>query len=254
MSSMSFDPIKRSQEAEKAVMQGNKRRYHRFRSAPYYGGIATADAVGCPFLCAYCWNYFRNLHPERHGKFYSPKEVATNLINIARKRGYHLYRITGSEPILGEASFEHFIDVKRLVLESDPSAKFILETNGLMLGYHPEFISKLDPKGLMVRVAIKGVDEDSFELITGADRQFFEYPLKAVKLLQENGIECWPALMGDLFDENEIENFKKYLKAYGISSDLEIEYLERYPSVMKHLRERGIEIKSKAPHDFNRYE
>jgi uncharacterized Fe-S cluster-containing radical SAM superfamily protein len=240
---MPFNPIDRAREAEKLVMQENRRRYHRFRAAPYYGGIATADAVGCPFLCAYCWNYERNLRPERHGKFYSPKEVADNLISIARKKGYHLYRITGSEPILGEVSLSHFIEVKKLVSVADHTARFILETNGLMLGYHPEFIERLDPQGLMVRVAIKGVDEESFELITEAQRSFFEYPLKAVKLLQDRGIEVWPALMGDLFDDKEILKLKDRLKRIGITSDLEIEYLERYPFVMEHLKRRGVIVK-----------
>ena len=119
----------------------------------------------------------------------------------------------------------------------------MLETNGLMLGYHPEFIKRLDPKGLMVRIAIKGVDEKSFELITEAQREYFDYPLRAVKLLQESGVDVWAAVMGDIFDDNEIMELKGKLKTIGITSELEIEYLERYPSVMKHLRRRGVTIK-----------
>jgi len=54
-----FDPLKRSEQVEVQVTKDNKRLYYRFRPAPYYGGIATADAVGCSFLCAFCWNSWR---------------------------------------------------------------------------------------------------------------------------------------------------------------------------------------------------
>lgn len=240
---MPFDPIERAKDAEEKVMAGDKRRYHRFRAAPYYGGIATADALGCPFLCAYCWNYFRNLHPEKSGRFYSPHEVAGNLLRIAKKRGFHRYRITGSEPVLGEKSFEHLTHVIKLVSEGDPAASFILETNGLMLGYRPEFCEKLPREGLIVRVAIKGVDEESFEKITGAARKYFGYPIRAVKLLCDRGIEAWAAVMGDLFDDAEIRKLKERLRKEGITSELEIEYLERYPYVMEMLNKKGIAIK-----------
>ena len=58
-----FDPIQRSREVEQIVMYDDKRMYYRFRFANFYGGIVTADAIGCNLLCAYCWNYSRNLNP-----------------------------------------------------------------------------------------------------------------------------------------------------------------------------------------------
>jgi len=57
-----------------------------------------ADAVGCSFLCAYCWNYDRNLHPDRYRTFYSPRDVASKLMNVADARSLDLYRVTGREP------------------------------------------------------------------------------------------------------------------------------------------------------------
>jgi uncharacterized Fe-S cluster-containing radical SAM superfamily protein len=79
-----FDPVQRSQEVEGLVMSGRKRRYYKFRAAPYYGGITTADAVGCSFLCACCRNYSRNENPSSCGRLYSPEEVARDLIGLAR--------------------------------------------------------------------------------------------------------------------------------------------------------------------------
>ena len=87
MLNLPFDPIKRAKEVEELVMEGLARKYYRFRPAKYYGGIATADIVGCPFLCAYCWNYGRNLHPEMsRDRYYSPQEVANRLLAIVKKK------------------------------------------------------------------------------------------------------------------------------------------------------------------------
>ena len=84
---MLFEPIQRSHEIEQIVMKGDKRRYYRFRFAKFYGGIITADAVGCNLLCAYCWNYSRNLNPARFGDYCTPSEVAGRLMEFSRNHG-----------------------------------------------------------------------------------------------------------------------------------------------------------------------
>ena len=45
-----FDPVIRARAVEKLVLVNGKRKYYRFRFARYYGGIVTADAVGCCFF------------------------------------------------------------------------------------------------------------------------------------------------------------------------------------------------------------
>jgi len=122
---MPLDPVERSRDVEQMVMKGDKRRYYRFRFAKFYGGIVTADAVGYNLLCAYCWNYSRNLNPARFGDYYSPSEVADKLMELAENHDCHQFRISGAEPILGKASAVHLADViKRL------DGNFIIETNG----------------------------------------------------------------------------------------------------------------------------
>ncbi len=237
-----FDPVERAQAAEKVSMRGSARRYYRFRGARYYGGIVTGDAIGCSFLCAFCWNYHRNLQPQRYGTFYDPRQVGRKLIQIARRTGYHLYRITGSEPVLGERSLAHIVRVIEYVERSDPSSRFVLETNGFALGYHPELVERVPARAVMVRVAVKGTDEDSFERVSGARGEFFEYPLVAVKLLQDRGVRAWPAIMEDLFTEEEIAELEQRLVKRGIAGGLEREYLERYPSVLDNLQNRNVEI------------
>ena len=221
-------------------MNGKKRLYSKYRAAPYYGGIATADAVGCSFLCAYCWNYSRNEDPTRFGRFFSPENVAFKLLEIARKRSFSLFRVTGSEPILGETSFNHLIDVIELILDAQPGSNFILETNGLMLGYKKELARRLNLPRVLVRIAIKGVNPESFEKISGAERRFFRYPLFALRALEQMGVKAWPALMEDLFSELQIGDLKKTLRDQGINSNLELERMEAYPFVLENLKRRGI--------------
>jgi len=237
---MPFDARQRSAEAERLVMSGEKRLYSKFRAAPYYGGIATADAVGCAFLCAFCWNYRRNEDPAHGGKFFSPQDVADELLAIARRRSLTRFRVTGSEPILGDGSFDHLLKVMGLVLDAEPRSSFILETNGLMLGAHQDWARRLTRPRVLVRLAVKGVDPESFERITGARKEFFRYPLLALRNLEEAGAKAWPALMEDLFSAAQVKTLENTLRDEGILSELELETLEGYPSVLENLKRRGI--------------
>ncbi len=238
-----FDPLVRSEEVENLVTRGSKRSYHRFRPAPYYGGIATADAVGCSFLCAYCWNYNRNLYPEKFGEFYSPQQVASKLLSIANKKLFRLFRISGAEPVLGERTFLHLIEVLRLIFQSKPDSLFILETNGFFLGHRLDLLKKLKPyPNLRIRICLKGTDEDTFEKITGAKMDSFRYPVMALKELLKLEVRAWPALMGDLFSRDDIDRLERSLKEQDIHVDLELEFLERYPFVLDNLRKRKVQF------------
>ena len=238
-----FDPIKRSGDVEDQVTKNGKRLYYRFRPAPYYGGIATADAVGCSFLCAYCWNYNRNLYPERFKEFYSPQQVSDKLLHIAKRKAFHLFRISGAEPVLGEKTFAHLIEVLKLLKQHKPDSLFILETNGFYLGYRKDLVAKFQEfPNLRIRVCLKGVDQESFEKITGAKKDFYRFPLIALRELDALEINAWPALMGDLFANEEISKFERSLKEYGIRSELEMEFLEAYPFVLENLKNRKIKV------------
>jgi len=155
MLDLPFDPIKRARAVEEAVMQGLARKYYRFRPARYYGGIATADLVGCPFLCAYCWNYGRNLHPEMtRDRYYSPQEVANRLLVIVKKKGFNKVRLSGAEPILGEQSFEHLYQVLNDIYKTNPGREGINAWPAIMYEvFGPEGIGKINQelKGYEIR-------------------------------------------------------------------------------------------------------
>ena len=236
MLSLPFNPVERAREVERIVMRDGKRKYYRFRYTRYYGGIVTADTVGCDLLCAYCWNYFKNLRPEKYGEFYSPKEVAERLLKIARAKNCYLFRISGAEPVLGKESAKHIAEVIAYT-----GGEFILETNGLMFGYSPELVDLFKGLNVMVRVTIKGWDEKSFEKITGARGEYFHYQLKALEALAEKGVPFWVAVMYDVFGEDGVKALEEKLP---VSCRIEYEYLETYPFVLENLRKRGIKLKS----------
>jgi len=237
-----FDPIERAKIVEEIVMKDSKRKYYRFRFAPYYGGIATADTIGCCFLCAYCWNYFRNLNPENLGKFYSPEEVSRRMAEIANKKNCIKFRISGAEPILGKNSFYHLLKILELIKENFKKFEFIIETNGLILGYYPELIKELRPykNFIFVRISIKGWEEYSFEKISGASREYFVYTIGALKKLKENEIVAWPAVMYEIFGEDGLRKIKEKLRKENIDTSIEVEYLEKYPFVEENLKRRGL--------------
>jgi uncharacterized Fe-S cluster-containing radical SAM superfamily protein len=218
-----FDPIRRSQEMEKIVMQGDKRMYYRFRFAKFYGGIATADAVGCNLLCAYCWNYFRNQNPAKAGTFFSPLEVAEKLKTIANKHGCSKYRISGAEPLLGRNSANHLTEIIRRI-----DGYFILETNGVMIGYDRTLTEILAPLPVHVRLCIKAHQSFDFEKITGAQAEGFDYQLNAARHLEEAGISYSIAVMAGFVDPKKLP-----LPVH------EVEDLILYKSSEKMLRRQG---------------
>jgi uncharacterized Fe-S cluster-containing radical SAM superfamily protein len=227
-----YDPVKKAREVERMVCRGDLRKYHRFRAARFYGGIATADCVGCCLTCVFCWSWHVVTKPELRGRFYSPKEVAKRLEATARKKGFKRVRISGNEPTISRA---HLIKVlERIPLD----ILFILETNGILMGHDDTFARDLARfRNLCVRVSLKGTTEDEFSALTGATPEGFSLQLKALENLARAGVEAQPAVMVSFSPPENVAALKKMLgriaKAY---QDIEIEELALYGDVEERLR------------------
>ena len=233
-----IDPIQKAREISKIVTRGNQRKYYRFRPAPFYGGIATADCVGCCLCCIFCWSYPVVTHPESRGQFYSPQQVAPRLIGIARKKRFKHIRISGNEPTLAR---DHLIEVLSLIPEN---LLFILETNGILIGHDPSYANDLAAfKNLHVRVSIKGYNEETFEALTCYDRKGFHRQLQALENLLKAGIVCHPAVMTSFSSKQEIEQLRKRLGSiHPDFSNFEEETLIPYPEVERRLAMAGYEL------------
>ena len=185
-----FDPIKLAFHTKDAVSRGKTRRYYRFRPSRFYGGIATADCLGCMLRCKFCWSWKKLAHPARHGRFYSPEQVANKLTSIAGRRGFTQVRISGSEPTIAE---EHLLDVLNWVPRD---FLFILETNGILIGFEEGFAKELARfPNLHVRVSLKGTTHEEFSSLTGAEPSAFEWQLKALENLSKREVSCNPSVM-----------------------------------------------------------
>jgi len=102
-----YDPVQRHLAIEKLVVregsEGQEKKYYRVRPARWYGGIVTADCVGCGLLCKVCWVSDQVMNkPTEIGKFYTPNEIAHSLVTLAKKRGLEQLRVSGGEPTIGK--------------------------------------------------------------------------------------------------------------------------------------------------------
>ncbi len=231
-----YDPVKRAEEVARVVCRDDLRKYYRFRPAKFYGGIATADCVGCCLRCLFCWSWHKVVRPERYGRFYSPQEVAGKLTAIVRKKGFRQVRISGNEPTIAR---DHLLKVLELVPKN---ILFILETNGILIGYDKSYAEDLAGyKNLYVRISLKGCNKEEFSVLTGADPKGFDLQLQALENLYRVDVKVHPAVMVSF---SPLENVKALQKKLGsIASkfeDIEIEELVLYGDVENRLKKANI--------------
>jgi len=201
-----FDPLEKASLLNQVVCRGDHKKYYRFRSAKFYGGVATADCLGCCLRCIFCWSWPKVIEPGRYGKFYSPAQVADKLSHIALKKGFHQLRISGNEPTIGRI---HLIKVLELVPKN---LLFILETNGILIGADESYARDLARfNNLYVRVSLKACSQKGFSAITGAIPEGFQLQLQALENLARYGVNVHPALMISFSSPEAVNNMKKRL-------------------------------------------
>ena len=227
-----YDPIKLSKITENIVTNGVMKKYYRFRPTGFYGGIATADTVGCNLRCKFCWSGNSVWNAKNTGKFYSPEQISFTLNNIARKKGYKNIRVSGGEPTIGR---DHLM---RLLKNIDCDLLFILETNGILLGKDKKYVDQLSQfHNLHVRVCLKGCNPEEFSWLTGA-KTGFNYQLTALEYLRDKGLSFNIAVVSVKDDKKAL--YSK-LKEMGLGKIMtEEEEIKLYPQVKSRLKREGI--------------
>lgn len=227
-----YDPVKRAQDVAAIVCRDDLRRYHRFRSARFYGGIATADCVGCCLRCVFCWSWPKVVSPERYGRFYSPHEVARKLSSIARKKSFRQVRISGNEPTIAR---EHLLKVLECVPKD---ILFILETNGILIGYDKTYADDLARhENVYVRVSLKGCNEEQFSVLTGAEPKGFDLQLQALENLSRADVNAHPAVMVSFSPSEDVKALRTRLGSIDKAfKDIEVEELVLYGDVENRLK------------------
>jgi uncharacterized Fe-S cluster-containing radical SAM superfamily protein len=224
-----INPIKKAKEIEKIVTKNNQRKYYRFRRAIFYGGIATADCVGCNLSCIFCWAWNVVHNPKKFGQFYHPDEVSDKLVEIANKNHFKKLRISGNEPTISKS---HLLKVLSQIPDK---FLFILETNGILIGKDEDFAKQLSFfKNIHVRVSLKGTTKKEFSRLTLADEEFFEYQIKALENLQKYNVSFHPALIEIAVEDRE--GLLRTISKINPHLDLEIEPLILYPEIKQRIK------------------
>ena len=227
-----YNPLDLAFKTEQLVTKGLMKKYYRFRPTGFYGGIATADTVGCNLRCTFCWSGNSVWNAGKTGELFSSEQVAEKLIHLVKERGYDQVRISGGEPTIGR---QHLIEVLQL-LATD--VRFILETNGILLGYDIDYVHDLARfRNLHVRVCLKGCTAKEFSWLTGAAIGF-EYQLKALIQLMDAGIHFHVALVTV---HGNTAVLRDHLAEMGIETIvIEKEKIKLYPQVRKRLASKGL--------------
>lgn len=219
--------------------EGLERKYYRFRRARWYGGIVTADCVGCGLLCRFCWvSDYALCRPATAGAFYTAESVAEKMRQIARESGLRQLRLSGGEPTLGK---EHLL--RLLELLEDKGYSFILETNGIPLAYDEDYAPQLSKRSFVhVRVSLKGCSENEFAMLTGAKPEGFILQLKALEKLVENGVSCHPSVMASFSTWDNLQALAERLAEISpeLAENLEVEELILYPHVKEKIAKHGL--------------
>ncbi len=245
---LEYDPTERHRALEKLVTKNldneQLKKYYRFRPDRWYGGVATADAVGCGLLCRFCWASDKVLHrPSEVGTFYSPSDVARRLLNIAERKSLNQLRISGGEPTIGRRHLLQLLDELAL----SRGYKFILETNGILIGNHSSYAEDLSRyRFLHVRVSLKGCNESEFMRLTGAKPESFKLQLNAIQNMTKVGIECHPAVITSFSTEESYRDLIERLRQIDLSlaQNVEIEELILYSHVAERLKRHGLQYRS----------
>ncbi len=240
-----FDPFKLTEIVYRRVTRFRhgveELRYYRFRGGRWYGGIATGDVVGCNLRCKFCWSWRYSYYTNK-GRFYDPYSVYEKLVSIAGKRRYRYVRLSGGEPTIAR---KHLFELLRLIDET--RYVFILETNGLLLGYDEKYVEKLGNYGnLVIRVSFKGTTPEEFEYLTGADRKYYEYQFRALENLLNKGFkpgrEFYVAVMLSFSPEENIRSFiKKIAEIHPVlAEEIDEEYVILYRHVIDLLKKNKL--------------
>jgi len=238
-----YDAVARHKVIEELVVHDSRerqqRKYWRFRCDRWYGGIVTADAVGCGLACRFCWvSDTVTLKPAETGRFYTADVVANILISMAKRRGLGQLRISGGEPTIGK---RHLLQL--LSNFKGKSLRFILETNGILIGNDVTYAREFSKNDFVhVRVSLKGCNEEEFTLLTGAKPEGFTLQLEALEHLSNANVSCHPAVMISFSTKKSLQELTQRLKTINsaFADNLEIEELILYPRVRQKILKYGL--------------
>jgi uncharacterized Fe-S cluster-containing radical SAM superfamily protein len=147
-------------------------------------------------------------------------------------------RISGGEPTIGKAHLLQLLDLLK-----DKGFSFILETNGILIGYDENYARDLAKYDFVhARVSLKGCRKQEFSMLTGANSEGFELQLSSLGKLTDAGVKCHASVMVSFSSEESLGNLKQELKQIDpdLAEQVEIEELILYPHVVQRIQKYGL--------------
>jgi uncharacterized Fe-S cluster-containing radical SAM superfamily protein len=120
------------------------------------------------------------------------------------------------------------------VLSAFPG-RFIVETNGIILGYSPDLLDLLLPHNPYIRLTIKGECPERFEEITGATGAALRFQVEALNELHKRGGDCSIAAMEGAVDSSA-------LKRVFPEERIEWEEFRNFGNAERNLTQRGVKL------------
>jgi len=158
---------------------------------------------------------------------------------VTESRRLGQVRLSGGEPTIARP---HLLSVLSEI-EKERRFRFILETNGILLGADPSYSNDLaEFRCLHVRVSLKGSCESEFAKLTGARGDGFKFQVDALRNLRDAGVSCHPAVMSSFSTQDSLRQLQELISTIDrrLVDDLEVEELIRYPRVERRLQKFGL--------------
>ncbi|NUP90688.1 MAG: radical SAM protein [Candidatus Sumerlaeia bacterium] len=244
-----FDPLEVARATERVVCRGNQRKYSRFGfTRDYHYGVATGYVVGCNLRCLFCWAAPTRDNVGGEGRWCEPAEAAEELERIARQRRTGFVRLSEGEPTIGR---EHLLGVLEEVERRASIRRFVLETNGTLLGAEESYVAALArfPK-LWVRLALKAGTPEAWTHKTGASPESFALPFEALRLLRRHGLQSRLSVAAMSRDPRFMGQHERVLLLAELARvdpqmvlDLNEEMVVTHPATMRRLAAAGYPLK-----------
>ena len=240
---MGYDPVERHREIENSVVQkrigGDLRKYYRFRHDRWYGGVITGDIAGCGLKCRFCWVRLEPQEGGEGGGFFKAEEAAERILRLMKEKKINQVRLSGGEPTIGRGHL-----LRLLTILQRRRIRFILETNGILVGADETYAEDLAPFSFLhVRVSLKGCSAEEFARLTGADPGGFNLQLSALEKLRKAGVSAHPAVMVSFSSRESMDRL--YHAIWKIDprmhSEIEREEVTLYPHVLEKLKAAKLE-------------
>lgn len=196
--------------------------------------VFTFQVASCNYMCNYCYVPRElNSGSKKYGRFFSAEEIVDEFLKIREKSEMPMntIRISGGEPLIIP---EIVIDVYNEMVKKSPDSYLWIDTNlstlEIVKKYKTNLKKVFESKNVGIVGCFKGIAEEDFSLITGAERRFYQEQFETAKLLIDLEADFYAYLPAYVYDEKmteeKLEKFLKRLQGVNKNLPLRLEMLK----------------------------